>query len=462
MVRFKNAEEKRIYMTQTPLRKLVLTLSVPTVVSMLITSLYNMADTFFVGMLYSESATGAVGVVLPLMTIMQAVGFMFGHGSGNYMARALGGGNEKDAEKMAVTGFVIAFAIGVAIAVGCFLNLKPLAFLLGATPTIAPYAMEYIAYLLPGAPFLIASLVLNNQLRFQGSAFYAMFGIISGALCNVILDPILIFHAGLGVAGAALATSISQTISFVMLYVGTLKGSNIQLHLKNLSFHLDTYKEILRGGLPSLGRQGFASISIVFFNTVTGSYGDAAVAAMSIVSRVMMIANSAIIGFGQGFQPICGFNYGAKCYGRVVDCFWFCVRVSFVVLFCISLCGLFFAEDIISIFLQGNAEVEQIGALCLRMQCIFFPLLSFVIFSNMMLQTLGMAGKATILAMARQGVFFIPAIYLLEAHFGLFGIQISQAVSDVCSFLLSLPIALGVLNSLKKLEKKEQAQLESK
>ena len=241
------AEQKLTYMTETPLPRLVLSLSVPTIVSMLITSFYNMADTYFVGLIGSASASGAVGVAFPLMAIMQAVGFMFGHGSGNHMARVLGAGDAADARKMAATGFFSAFFVGLAIMTICLLAAEPLAYALGSTPTIAPYAMEYLGYLMPGAPFLIASLVLNNQLRFQGSAFYAMIGITSGAVLNIILDPLFIFTFGMGVAGAALATSLSQVVSFFLLLNGTRLGGNIRIHWRDYTPTLANFREILRG-----------------------------------------------------------------------------------------------------------------------------------------------------------------------------------------------------------------------
>ena len=270
------AEQKLIRMTQTPLPRLIVSLSVPTVISMLITSFYNMADTYFVGRIGSASASGAVGVIAPLMAIMQAVGFMFGHGSGNHMSRVLGAGKTEDAERMAATGFVSAFIAGVLIMLVGLSASEPLVYLLGSTPTIAPYAQEYMRYLMPGVPFLVSSLVVNNQLRFQGSAFYGMIGITTGALLNVALDPIFIFFFDMGVAGAALATSVSQMVSFVLLLMGTRKGGNIRIRLRCFTPTLRTFAEILRGGIPSLARQGLNSLATICLNLAAGGYGDAA------------------------------------------------------------------------------------------------------------------------------------------------------------------------------------------
>jgi len=446
-----NHAEKLRYMTETPLPKLVLQLATPAVVSMLISSLYNMADTYFVGQIGSASATGAVGVIFPVMSLMQAVGFMFGHGSGNHMSRALGAGHVDDAKKMAATGFFSAVLVGLVImAVGLLLPTQ-LCSLLGATETIAPYAVEYLRYLMPGAPFLVTQFVVNNQLRFQGSAFYGMIGVTAGALLNVVLDPIFIFGLGMGVSGAALATSISQIVGFFVLLCMTYRKGNIAIKPKHFSPSLANYKEIFRGGVPSLARQALTSVATICLNTAAGVYGDAAIAAMSIVGRVMMMGNSAVIGFGQGFQPICGFNYGAKRYGRVREAFWFCVKLCFVALLIVAVLGMVFAPQIIGLLIKGNPEVIEIGALSLRLQCVFWPLFAYVIIANMMLQTIGMAGKATLLAVARQGLFFIPTIWLMSWLFGLFGVQASQAVADVLSFVLAVPIAQGVLREFQEM-----------
>lgn len=442
-------EEKYHRMTEDKIPKLVVSLAIPTVISMLITSLYNMADTYFVGLLGSASATGAVGIAFPLMALLQAVGFMFGHGSGNNIARSLGAQATDDAERMTSTGFFSSLLVGCLIAGIGLLLTEPLVYVLGSTETIAPYAIEYIRYILIGAPWLVASLVLNNQLRFQGSAFYSMIGITSGAVLNVALDPLFIFVFGMGVGGAALATILSQFVSFALLYVGTLRGGNIRVRLKAFTPTMAMYREILRGGFPSLCRQGLASVATIALNTAAGGFGDAAVAAMSIVNRVMQFMGSAIIGFGQGFQPICGFNYGAKRYDRVRTAFWFCVKISFFFLLAVAVVAFVFAPQIILLFLKDDPEVARIGATALRLQCVFLPTFSFVIMSNMMLQTMGIAGKASLLAISRQGLFLIPAVLILPRFFGLLGVQMSQTVSDFLALMLCIPLTLGVLKELK-------------
>lgn len=457
MKHFTNPEEKRKYLTEEKIPTLVLNMAVPSIISMLITSFYNMADTFFVGQI-GTTATAAVGVIFPLMSIIQALGFTFGHGSGNYISRKLGQGEVEDAKKMAATGFVSALVAGAIFSLVGLIFLDGLVGILGATPTIAPYARQYAMYILIGTPFMASSLVLNNQLRFQGSAFFGMIGMGVGAVLNIALDPLFIFVLDMGVSGAALATILSQIVSFCLLLRGCTRGGNIAISLKNFSPSWARYKEIARGGTPSLFRQGLGSVATICLNFAAGIYGDAAIAGMSIVTRVLQFANSAIIGLGQGFQPVCGFNYGAKLYGRVRKAFWFTVSLAFCVLLIGSIVGIAFAPQIIAIFRKEDLEVIKIGALSLRLQCIFLPLSAFVVGSNMMLQTIGKPVKASISAAARTGLFFVPAILILPQFFGLLGVQMSQAVADLCSFVLCVPLAGTTLLEMKRLEK-ERAEV---
>lgn len=457
MKHFTNPEEKRKYLTEEKIPTLVLNMAVPSIISMLITSFYNMADTFFVGQI-GTTATAAVGVIFPLMSIIQALGFTFGHGSGNYISRKLGQGEVEDAKKMAATGFVSALVAGAIFGLVGLIFLDGLVGILGATPTIAPYARQYAMYILIGTPFMASSLVLNNQLRFQGSAFFGMIGMGVGAVLNIALDPLFIFVLDMGVSGAALATILSQIVSFCLLLRGCTRGGNIAISLKNFSPSWARYKEIARGGTPSLFRQGLGSVATICLNFAAGIYGDAAIAGMSIVTRVLQFANSAIIGLGQGFQPVCGFNYGAKLYGRVRKAFWFTVSLAFCVLLIGSIVGIAFAPQIIAIFRKEDLEVNKIGALSLRLQCIFLPLSAFVVGSNMMLQTIGKPVKASISAAARTGLFFVPAILILPQFFGLLGVQMSQAVADLCSFVLCVPLAGTTLLEMKRLEK-ERAEV---
>jgi len=440
-------EHKFHEMTTTPAGPLICKLALPCIVSMLVTAFYNMADTFFVGMLESNSATGAVGVVFSLMAIIQAIGFFFGHGSGNFISRELGKHHTEEASNMAATGFFYALAAGLLLCIVGQLFLEPLAYMLGSTETILPYAKEYMSIILFGAPWMTASLVLNNQLRFQGSAVYGMLGIASGAVLNIALDPLLIFTFEMGVAGAALATIISQFVSFCLLLVGCSKGGNLHIHISRVQLKWSYFSAIAKGGLPSLGRQSLASIATICLNQAAGPYGDAAIAAMGVVQRITMFGASAMIGFGQGFQPFCGFNYGAKLYDRVKQGFWFCVRSSTGALLVIAAAGFIFAPQLISLF-RDDPQVIAIGAAALRFQCVTFCFHGWIVMSGMMTQTIGLTGPATFLAIARQGLFFIPLVLILSSFFGVLGIQMTQACSDLLTLLFSIPIQLKALKGM--------------
>ena len=324
-------EEKYKSLTQSNIEPLIIKMAIPTIISMLTTSFYNMADTFFVSKINTQS-TAAVGIVFSMMAIIQAIGFFFGHGSGNYISIKLGAKDTLEASKMAATGFVSAMIVGFIILIFGIIFINPLAYILGSTNTILPYSKIYMKYILIGAPYMTASIVLNNQLRLQGNALFAMIGLISGAIINIILDPLFIFYFDMGIKGAAVGTIISQFISFCVLLIGANVWGTLPIKLKDFSPSLEKYKAIIVGGLPSLCRQSISSFSTAFLNTSASFFGDAAIAAMSIVNRVSMFTNSSIIGFGQGFQPVCGFNYGAKKYDRVIHAFYFCVRVSTIVL----------------------------------------------------------------------------------------------------------------------------------
>lgn len=448
-------------MLKEPISRLVPQMAVPTVISMLVTSFYNMADTFFVGKINTQ-ATAAVGVVFSVMALIQACGFFFGHGSGNYISRRLGAGEFEDAGRMAATGFFTSFLAGILLGVLGLIFLTPLAKLLGSTSTILPYTKDYLRIILIGCPFMMSSFVLNNQLRFQGSASFAMVGIVTGAALNIVLDPVLIFVCDMGVAGAALATVISQIVSFCLLFLECRKGGNIRIQLKNFAPSRRLYMEMFKGGIPSLCRQGLASIAQVALNRSAGLYGgnfsDAAIAAMSIVGRITMFANSALIGFGQGFQPVCGTNYGARKYGRVREAFYFCVKYAAIFLVIVSAAGFIFAEPLVRLFRREDADVIRIGTLALRLQCVVFPLNAWIVMCNMLLQTIGKAARASVVAAARQGIFFIPLIYILPVFFGLLGVQMCQTWSDIFTILLAVSLGIGILKELKEMEKSVESQ----
>ena len=438
-------------MTEPPVERLICKLAVPCIISMLVTSFYNMADTFFVGLLDSNAATGAVGVVFSMMAIIQAVGFFFGQGSGTFISRALGEKNQKEAEEMAATGFYSSLTIGLVICIVGQIFLEPLAYLLGSTDTILPHTKAYLRVILLGAPWMTASFVLNNQLRFQGGAMYAMVGITVGAVLNIILDPLMILpqFMDLGIAGAGWATIISQFVSFCLLYLGCNRGSNLRIRIKNIRIRLYYYHMIFKGGLPSLARQCLASLATICLNHAARPHGDAIIAAMGVVQRISMFGASTMLGFGQGFQPVCGFNYGAKLYDRVKKGFWFSVKVSTAVLFAISIAGFIFAPQLITLF-RDDPDVIACGTLALRLQCISFPTHGWIVMSNMMEQSMGRTVPATFLSVARQGFFFIPLVLTLSAIWGVLGIQMTQAAADILTFLFAIPIHIHVLKTMEK------------
>lgn len=441
-------EEKFMMMTTAPLPGLISKLAGPTIISMLISSIYNMADTFFVAKI-GTSATAAVGVVFPVMTIIQALGFFFGHGSGNSMSRRLGAKDTKTAEELAATGFFFALLCGIAVTLTGEIFLDPLAIALGSTRTILPYAREYMRIILLGAPYMTAQFVLNNQLRFQGNAFYAMIGVISGGILNIFLDPLFIFGFNLGVSGAAIATVVSQLISFVLLLIGLRVSKCIPIRIRNVKNLRQNLMMIAGGGLPSLFRQGLGSVGTLALNLAANPFGDAAIAAMSIVGRIMFFAASALIGFGQGFQPVCGFNYGAKKYQRVREAFWFCVKISSVVLLVLAVAGYLSAETLITVFRKNDPEVIAIGTRALRFQCMTLPLNGWIIMNNMLTQTIGKTVRASLLAASRQGLFFIPAILILPMVFGIGGIEAAQPVADFLSFALAMVLNRKTMKELK-------------
>ena len=399
----KTGRDKYVFLTKAPVSRVILTMAIPTIISMLITSAYNVADTYFVGRINTQS-TAAVGVTFSMMSIVQAVGFFFGHGSGNFMSRSLGARCICRARMMATTGIVLSWTTGCAVALVGVAFLEPIAVGLGSTSTILPYAKDYLGIVLLGAPFMTASFTLNNQMRFQGNAMYAMIGVLSGAVLNILLDPLLIFCLGMGIRGAAVATLVSQMAGFFILLYMSFKGGGVGIRLPLFTLRGVFLKEIVFGGTPSLSRQGLASLSTLALNVIAGRYGDAAIAAMSIVGRFCFFIFAAIIGLGQGFQPLCGFCYGAGLYHRVREGFFFCVKYGTVFLIFVAVTGFAFTPEIVGEF-RNDAMVIDIGTRALRWQFLTFPLLPLIGLSNMYLQTIRKPLRANLVAAARSGLF---------------------------------------------------------
>ena len=447
-----NQHEKFLRMTTQPVEKLVGQLAAPTIATMLVTAFYNMADTFFVGLLHNTSATGAVGVVFSFMAIIQACGYFFGQGTGNHISRYLGQERPEEAGRLAAIGFFSALIAGGLIMGLGLLFLDPLARGLGSTETILPYARSYLRIILFGAPYMTASLMLNNLLRYQGNAFYSMLGIGFGAVLNVGLDPLFIFSFRMGIAGAAVATVLSQLVSFCLLLFFCTRGDNLRIRVRLFRPRWADYRLIVRCGLPTLCRQGLSSLSTICLNRMAGLYGaDAAIAAMSVATKITSLAYSAVLGFGQGFQPVCGFNFGAGLYSRVKRAYWFCVKVGTVFLLAVSALGFWLAPQLVELF-SDDPAVLRIGVVSLRLQWVSFPLVAWITLSNMLLQNIGKVGRASFLSMARQGIFFIPLVVLLPLALSripgmsaLLGVQLAQPLADVCTFICAVPLSLSVL-----------------
>lgn len=454
-------ERKEHYkmMTETPVPRLIWRLAIPTIISMLVSSIYNTADTFFVSQL-GTSAAGAVGVVFSVMAIIQAIGFTIGMGAGNILSRQLGAKEDEAATITASTGFAFALVLSLLLSIFGIAFQKDLMRLLGATETILPYAEAYAEYIFLGCPVMCLSFVMNNYLRAEGKAMYGMIGITIGGVLNIFLDPIFIFTLGFGTAGAAMATALSQLISFCILLSFFLRGkSSVRISLMKVSKDIKLYLKIVLIGLPTLMRQGLASIASVALNVAAAAFGDAAVAAMSITGRIMMFAFSAMLGFGQGFQPVSSFNYGAKRFDRVRLATKYTAFVGTILMLCVSALCIILAPAIMKAFRKDDLEVMAIGVYALRAQALLLPLTGIVTATNMGLQSTGNAVPATVLAMARQGIFFIPLILILPGFAGLKGVALSQPISDGLTFIIALFFFASFLRMLKKKANTEEAVL---
>ena len=433
--------DQRTRMLEEPVPRLVLTLAVPTIISMMVTSIYNMADTYFVSQI-NTSASGAVGIVFSIMAIIQAVGFTIGMGSGSVASRLLGQGLPDRAAVIASSAVVAAVVCGSLLTLAGLGTLEHFVWILGATETIYPYALQYATYILWGAPVMCLAFTLNNLLRWQGKANRSVIGLGIGGVLNILLDPIFIFGLDLGISGAAIATLLSQCVSASILASFFLRGqSEIRVSIRCVSTAPKIYLTIFKSGMPSFFRQGMASVSAMALNFNAGVYGDAAVAAMAIVTKVFNFLLSAVIGFGQGMQPVVGYNYGAKELGRVRQAVSFSLKFFTVILTVAAAVGAVFAPQIVQFF-RNDPAVVAVGTQAFRFQCISLPLAAVLVFANMLFQSLGKSWRASLLALCRQGMFFIPLVYLLPMHFGLLGLEVTQMCSDLIAFLVSAAFLL--------------------
>ena len=445
-------------MTKTPVSRLIIKLSIPAIISMMVTNVYNLVDTAFVGQL-GNSASGAVGIVFGFMAVLQAIGFMFGNGSGSIISRLLGAKNTEQASKIASTGFFFTLLFGAVVAIISAFVLKPLVMLLGSTETISPYAQTYISYILVAAPFITASFTMNNLLRYEGKATLGMIGLIVGAVLNIAGDPILMFGLNMGIEGAGLSTCISQIIGFfVLLSMFLLHKTQCRLSVKLIVPKF--LPEIIGTGLPSLLRQGLNSLSTVVLNNCAAVYGDAAVAAMSIVSRVIFFTFSFALGVGQGFQPVCGFNYGAKKYDRLKTAFYFSVMLAEIIVVVMSVGLILFPGEIVRIFRDDNTVME-IGSRALVLQGIAQLFLPFCMITEMALQSVGKKLGASVLSTLRNGLFFIPLLLILSNVRGLSGIQEAQPLAVTLAVIPSAILAVRFFRELPKNTEQSRGEAEN-
>lgn len=429
-------------MTETPIPKLIMTLAIPTVISMLVTAIYNIADTYFVSQL-GKSVSGAVSVVFSLMAIIQAAGFTLGMGASSVISRALGKKDYKKANSCASAAFFTSLAVGAALAIFGSIFSERLMGSLGATDTVLPYAQEYGKYILLGAPVMMSSFVLNNVLRAEGKATYSMVGLAFGGVLNVVLDPIFIFNFGMGISGAAIATIISQVISFFVLISAFVLGKSIvKLQPKAIFDYGATIIETINTGAPSFCRQGLSSISTILLNTQAGIHGgDAALSAMGIVSKVFMCIFCIGLGVGQGYQPVAGYNYSSGNYVRLKKAFGFTYIIGTIIMLVLGGGAFVFAPQILAFFID-DASVIEIGTRALRFQAITMPLLPINVVCNMTFQSLGYKIKAIVLSCCRQGLFFIPCVMILPNLLSLNGVELTQATADFLTSLVSIPFAI--------------------
>ena len=444
-------KQKKQYlkMTTTPIGKLLVALSVPTILSMMVTNIYNLVDTAFVGTL-GTSQSGATGIVFGYMAILQAVAFMCGQGGGSIMSRKLGAKKIEEATKYSSTSFFLSFSLGILLAISTLIFMDPLLRMLGSTDTILPYAEKYIFFLVISAPLFTGSLTMNNLLRYEGKAKLGTIGLLIGAILNIGCDAVFLFVLKLGIAGAGLATALSQTVSFGILLSMFLSGrTQTKIGLKYVAKDRNTFWQIIATGFPSLLRQGLNSIATMLLNRCAGTYGDAAVSAMSIVSRICFFSMAIAIGIGQGFQPICSFNFGAGKKDRVQKAFWYALLGMELILFVLMIPMTIFASDLIRL-LRDDVQVIEYGTRALRLLSVgqlFIPLSMMV---EMGFQSMGEKLLASVGSSLRSGVVFIPALLILYQCRGMEGVQEAQPLSFVLTFVVGLFLCRIYLKRLKQ------------
>ena len=432
-------EFRRKAILNDALLPLLVKTSIPTIIGMLVMVIYNLTDTFFVGILNNKSMTAAIGIVFSFMSFIQAIGFWFGYGSGNIMSKKIGENEEKEAEIISSIGILFAIVIGILIAILSWFFVLPLSKFIGgsASENLLNFTVEYLKVIIISIPFGLYSITLYNQLRLCGNVKDGMIGLLIGMVVNMVLDPVLMFGFKFGFIGAGCATLIGQITGCIVLTNLSEKNGNIAVDLKKARINKDRVYHILAGGMPNFSRQSITSIALILLNVVAAKYGDGVIAALTISSRILALAYMIMIGWGQGFQPICAMNYGAKQYDRVKKAFKFAVIGGTLFLIIAAILLYVFSEPLIKTMSNDN-EVILVSAEILRMQCITMPLLGYFAISSMLMQNIGQYFWASIISISRQGIFYIPLLYILSNILGQFGIYLLQPVADVLSFGLAV------------------------
>ena len=455
-----NQQERRAMMLNEPISRVIPKMAIPTIVAFLINSIYSLADTFFVSSL-GTNATAAVSVNASLDQLIMMAGSMLAVGANSYIARLLGEGEDKKASQVLSTAFFLALGLGTLLLIFGNVFMTPMVRLLGATPTCEQYSIDYASFVLLAAPFMASSFVMNQCLRSEGSAIFSMFGMGIGGVLNCVLDPIFIFGLDMGVAGASLATAISKVVSFsVLIFPYITRRSLLHLSVRNFYFSFDIIGKIVSIGASSMFRSGLAVVAGILLNDLAGNYSDSVLAGIGVTTKVMMFPFSIILGFGTGFQPVAGFNWGAKRFDRVQESYRFASRVALIGSAAMALLLILLADPIIVLFAGDDPQMRELGALCIRLQCIALPIHAWVAVVNMLCAGLGNAFGAFLLATARQGTCMIPILYVMDRYMGEYGVVSVQAVADVLSLALAVPMAIYMIRKIKKarlLHEKEEA-----
>ena len=445
----KSGENRKQMLLTDPMSRVIPRMAVPTIVAFLINSIYSLTDTYFVSWL-GTNATAAVSVNTSLDALIMMAGSLMAIGANSYIARLLGAKDEEKASSVLSTSFVIAIGLGLVLMILGLTFMKPMVHLLGATATCEKYAIEYATYVLMAAPFMAGSFVMNQCLRAEGSAVLSMIGMGAGGILNCVLDPIFIFGLDMGVAGASIATAISKLVSFaILIYPYLAKRSILRISLKRCRFNRDIVGQVVTVGSASMFRSGLSVVSGIILNNIAGGISDAALAGIGVANKIMMFPFSIILGFGSGFQPVAGFNWGAKRYDRVMDSYRYSARVAIIGAAVMAALLAFFAEPTIRLFSETDPEMQYIGALCIRLQCLALPVHAWVAVVNMFCAGLGYAKGAVILATARQGSCFIPVVFIMAHFWGVFGVSAVQAVADILTLILAFPIIRVMLKKVR-------------